>query len=94
VRSARSAIFGSELPPVNAYGARRRDPNVKDKRSRARALSHFLQLGTNRSDARPCCPSFAASALQAGDEVTLMLFHDAVYMALEGGGEARAGRAA
>ena len=24
---------------------------------------------------------FAASAVQAGDEVTLMLFHDAVYMA-------------
>jgi tRNA 2-thiouridine synthesizing protein D len=29
---------------------------------------------------------FAASALQAGDEVTLMLFHDAVYMAVEGAG--------
>jgi len=28
---------------------------------------------------------FAASALQAGDAVTLMLFHDAVYMAVEGG---------
>jgi len=27
---------------------------------------------------------FAASAVQAGDEVTLMLFHDAVYMAVEG----------
>jgi tRNA 2-thiouridine synthesizing protein D len=27
---------------------------------------------------------FAASALQAGAEVTLMLFHDAVYMAVEG----------
>jgi sulfur relay (sulfurtransferase) complex TusBCD TusD component (DsrE family) len=29
---------------------------------------------------------FAASALQAGDQVTLMLFHDAVYMAVEGAG--------
>jgi tRNA 2-thiouridine synthesizing protein D len=29
---------------------------------------------------------FAASALQAGDAVTLMLFHDAVYMAVEGAG--------
>jgi sulfur relay (sulfurtransferase) complex TusBCD TusD component (DsrE family) len=29
---------------------------------------------------------FAASALQAGDEATLMLFHDAVYMAVEGAG--------
>ena len=29
---------------------------------------------------------FAASAVQAGDEVTLMLFHDAVYIAVEGAG--------
>ena len=29
---------------------------------------------------------FAASALQAGDSVTLMLFHDAVLMAVEGAG--------
>src|SRR5258707_12182350 len=29
---------------------------------------------------------FAASALEAGDEVTLMLFHDAVYAAVEGAG--------
>ena len=29
---------------------------------------------------------FAASAVQAGDEVTLMLFHDSVYMAVEGAG--------
>jgi predicted peroxiredoxin len=29
---------------------------------------------------------FAASALQAGDTVTLMLFHDAVLMAIEGAG--------
>ena len=29
---------------------------------------------------------FAASALQAGDKVTLMLFHDAVHLALEGAG--------
>lgn len=29
---------------------------------------------------------FAASAVQAGDQVTLMLFHDAVYMAVEGAG--------
>lgn len=27
---------------------------------------------------------FAASALQAGDSVTIMLFHDAVHMATEG----------
>jgi tRNA 2-thiouridine synthesizing protein D len=27
---------------------------------------------------------FAASAVQAGDSVTLMLFHDAVLMAVEG----------
>ena len=29
---------------------------------------------------------FAASALQDGDSVTLMLFHDAVLMAVEGAG--------
>ena len=29
---------------------------------------------------------FAASALQAGDRVTLMLFHDAVLLAVEGMG--------
>jgi len=29
---------------------------------------------------------FAASALQAGDSVTIMLFHDAVLMAVEGAG--------
>jgi predicted peroxiredoxin len=29
---------------------------------------------------------FAASALQAGDSVTLMLFHDAVYVAVDGAG--------
>ena len=29
---------------------------------------------------------FAASAVQAGDRVTLMLFHDAVFMAVEGAG--------
>jgi hypothetical protein len=29
---------------------------------------------------------FAASAVQAGGEVTLMLLHDAVYMAVEGAG--------
>ena len=29
---------------------------------------------------------FAASALQDGDTVTLMLFHDAVYLALQGAG--------
>jgi tRNA 2-thiouridine synthesizing protein D len=31
----------------------------------------------------PCCRS---SAVQAGDEVTLMLFHEAAYMAVEGAG--------
>src|SRR5207244_614230 len=29
---------------------------------------------------------FAASAVQAGDSITLMLFHDAVLMAVEGAG--------
>src|SRR5260370_39504620 len=29
---------------------------------------------------------FAASAVQDGDTVTMMLFHDAVYMAVEGAG--------
>jgi predicted peroxiredoxin len=29
---------------------------------------------------------FAASALQDGDTVTLMLFHDAVYLAVQGAG--------
>ena len=29
---------------------------------------------------------FAASALQAGDRVTLMLFHDAVLLAVDGAG--------
>ena len=30
---------------------------------------------------------FAASAVQAGDSVTLMLFHDAVLMAVDGVGQ-------
>ena len=30
---------------------------------------------------------FAASAVQAGDSVTLMLFHDAVFMAVDGAGK-------
>ena len=30
---------------------------------------------------------FGASAVQAGDNVTLMLFHDAVYMAVDGAGK-------
>jgi tRNA 2-thiouridine synthesizing protein D len=34
----------------------------------------------------PCCPSFAASGVQSGDHVTLMLFHDAVFVAVEGAG--------
>jgi predicted peroxiredoxin len=29
---------------------------------------------------------FAASALQAGDSITLMMFHDAVLMSIEGAG--------
>jgi hypothetical protein len=37
---------------------------------------------------------FAASAVQDGDTVTLMLFHDAVLMAVDGAEQARASRPA
>jgi predicted peroxiredoxin len=48
---------------------------------------HFVISGTwgPTDPTRAMLPFvFAASALQAGDTVTLMLFHDAVYMAVEG----------
>jgi len=50
------------------------------------ALCHFRHLGTDRSDARHAALRFRRVPVQAGDEVTLMLFHDAVYMAVEGAG--------
>ena len=50
---------------------------------------HFVISGTwgPTDPTRAMLPFiFAASALQAGDRVTLMLFHDAVLMAVEGAG--------
>jgi predicted peroxiredoxin len=50
---------------------------------------HFVISGTSgpTDPTRAMLPFiFAASALQAGDRVTLMLFHDAVLMAVDGAG--------
>jgi tRNA 2-thiouridine synthesizing protein D len=50
---------------------------------------HFVISGTwgPTDPTRAMLPFiFAASALQDGDSVTLMLFHDAVLMAVEGSG--------
>ncbi len=50
---------------------------------------HFVISGTwgPTDPTRAMLPFlFAASAVQAGDTVTLMLFHDAVLMAVEGAG--------
>jgi predicted peroxiredoxin len=50
---------------------------------------HFVLAGTYgpTDPTRAMLPFlFAASAVQAGDSVTLMLFHDAVLMAVEGAG--------
>jgi tRNA 2-thiouridine synthesizing protein D len=50
---------------------------------------HFVISGTSgpTDPTRAMLPFvFAASALQAGDSVTLMLFHDAVLMAVDGAG--------
>jgi len=50
---------------------------------------HFIISGTYgpTDPTRAMLPFvFAASAVQAGDTVTLMLFHDAVHMAVEGAG--------
>ena len=50
---------------------------------------HFVLSGTwgPTDPTRAMLPFiFAASAVQAGDSVTLMLFHDSVLMAIEGAG--------
>jgi tRNA 2-thiouridine synthesizing protein D len=50
---------------------------------------HFVISGTwgPTDPTRPMLPFiFAASAVQDGDTVTLMLFHDAVLMAVDGAG--------
>jgi predicted peroxiredoxin len=50
---------------------------------------HFVISGTwgPTDPTRAMLPFiFAASAVQAGDKVTLMLFHDAVLLAVEGAG--------
>lgn len=50
---------------------------------------HFVISGTwgPTDPTRAMLPFiFAASAIQAGDSVTMMLFHDAVLMAVEGAG--------
>src|ERR1700730_17351041 len=67
------------------FGRLRHDLNV-NKRSCA---VHFVIAATwgPTDPTRAMLPFvFAASALQTGDEITLMLFHDAVYMAVEGAG--------
>jgi tRNA 2-thiouridine synthesizing protein D len=53
------------------------------------AIMHFVISGTwgPTDPTRAMLPFiFAASAVQAGDRVTLMLFHDAALMAAEGAG--------
>lgn len=50
---------------------------------------HFAICGTSgpTDPTRAMLPFiFAASAVQDGDTVTIMLFHDAVFMAVEGAG--------
>lgn len=50
---------------------------------------HFVLSGTYgpTDPTRAMLPFiFAASAVQAGDSVTIMLFHDAVHMAIQGAG--------
>jgi tRNA 2-thiouridine synthesizing protein D len=52
-------------------------------------IMHFVISGTwgPTDPTRAMLPFiFAGSAMQAGDSVTLMLFHDAVLMAVEGAG--------
>jgi sulfur relay (sulfurtransferase) complex TusBCD TusD component (DsrE family) len=58
----------------------------KEDSRRTHALCHLRNLRTDRSDPRHAPFIFAASALQAGDSITLMLFHDAVLLAVEGAG--------
>jgi tRNA 2-thiouridine synthesizing protein D len=50
---------------------------------RPTCISPFHRLGAPPTRRAPC---FAALALQADDRVTLMLFHDAVLMAVDGAG--------
>jgi hypothetical protein len=58
------------------------------RRNRSRAVHFVISATWGPTDpTRAMLPFlFAASALQAGDRVMLMLFHDAVYMAVEGAG--------
>jgi tRNA 2-thiouridine synthesizing protein D len=60
----------------------------RSRRNRSRAVHFVISATWGPTDpTRAMLPFlFAASALQAGDKVTLMLFHDAVYMAVEGAG--------
>ena len=82
--SSRSALLHIKtLPPLLHY---------KRKAFRANVRSHVMHFVISATwgptdPTRAMLPFiFAASAVQAGDEVTLMLFHDAVYMAVEGAG--------
>src|SRR5437016_14231156 len=77
----RSLGFAERAPTARATASHRaaqRDPNM-----------HFAISSTwgPTDPTRAMLPFiFAASALQAGDRVTLMLFHDAVLLAVEGAG--------
>jgi tRNA 2-thiouridine synthesizing protein D len=80
----------SDLPAESLPWQALRDANVGcvQANNRSRAMHFVISATWGPTDpTRAMLPFiFAASAVQAGDEVTLMLFHDAVYMAVEGAG--------
>jgi predicted peroxiredoxin len=62
----------------------RRDVKAADKKEQRHAFCDISDLGAD-GPTRAALPFlFAASALQAGDSVTVMLFHDAVHLATQG----------
>jgi len=68
-----------------------RNPGTKQElvQQHRRIAVHFVVSATwgPTDPTRAMLPFlFAASAVQAGDDVTLMLFHDAVLMAVQGAG--------
>jgi tRNA 2-thiouridine synthesizing protein D len=74
-------------PQLRTVAAKLAEPETAP--TRQEPTMHFVISGTYgpTDPTRAMLPFiFAASAVQAGDRVTLMLFHDAVLMAVEGAG--------
>src|ERR1700675_1729013 len=65
--------------------------SMLSKRSWIRSISMHFAISSTWGPTDPTRAAlpfiFAASALQAGDTVTLMLFHDSVHMAMQGTAE-------